>query len=225
MMRNRLWIVSILVLGLLLSGCAKKITRTADVSTGDFYSEEEFQSLQMDQRDAYCDELATELSALEDRSATADKGSDAGKANLDAAIARLASLQTRIDSRQDVIEKEIEYFESLPLKYQVVRGDCLWKISGKEKIYADPVKWTRIYRANRDQIKNPNLIYPEQVFSIPRDWPGAHEVIKGECLWRIAGYWEVYDNAVEWTKIYEANKDQIKDPDLIYPKQVFDIPR
>ncbi|OHD63740.1 MAG: hypothetical protein A2176_14480 [Spirochaetes bacterium RBG_13_51_14] len=45
---------------------------------------------------------------------------------------------------------------------------------------------------------------------------------KRDCLWRIAG--KVYRNARLWPLIYTANKDQIKDPDLIFPGQRFVIP-
>lgn len=45
---------------------------------------------------------------------------------------------------------------------------------------------------------------------------------KRDCLWRIAG--KVYNNARLWPLIYMANKDQIKDPDLIFPGQRFVIP-
>jgi nucleoid-associated protein YgaU len=45
---------------------------------------------------------------------------------------------------------------------------------------------------------------------------------KRDCLWRIAG--KVYNNAKLWPLIYIANKDQIKDPDLIFPGQRFVIP-
>lgn len=45
---------------------------------------------------------------------------------------------------------------------------------------------------------------------------------KRDCLWRIAHY--VYKNARLWPLIYSANKDKIKDPDLIFPGQKFLIP-
>ncbi len=45
-----------------------------------------------------------------------------------------------------------------------------------------------------------------------------------DCLWRIAEYKYIYDNPWKWSIIYKANKNQIKDPDLIYPGQVFGIP-
>ena len=49
--------------------------------------------------------------------------------------------------------------------YTVVKGDCLWKIA--KRFYGVGSKWTEIYNANKSKIKNPNLIYPGQVFAIP----------------------------------------------------------
>ena len=49
--------------------------------------------------------------------------------------------------------------------------DCLWNISKKPTIYDDPWKWPKIYVANRDQIKNPDLIYPREVLKIPENGP------------------------------------------------------
>ena len=50
--------------------------------------------------------------------------------------------------------------------YQVVRGDSLWKISGKPEIYSDPYQWPLIYKTNADQIKDADLIFPGQQFAI-----------------------------------------------------------
>ena len=44
----------------------------------------------------------------------------------------------------------------------------------------------------------------------------------GNSLWRIAA--KVYGSGFRYTEIYEANIDQIRDPNLIYPGQVFKIP-
>ncbi len=53
--------------------------------------------------------------------------------------------------------------------------DCLWNISKKPKIYDDPWKWPKIYVANRDQIKNPDLIHPKEVLKIPENGPLSKE--------------------------------------------------
>lgn len=52
--------------------------------------------------------------------------------------------------------------------YTVVRGDHLWGIAKKAEHYGNGFAWPMIYKANRDKIKNPDLIFPQQVFSIPK---------------------------------------------------------
>lgn len=114
------------------------------------------------------------------------------------------------------------YYED---NYQVKKGDYLSKISGYSFIYGDPNKWGIIYRANRDQIADPNVVSEGMDLKIPRGLPGSWKVYKGESLWKISSYPEVYGKGSKWTHIYRANKDQIKDPNLIYPEQIFSIPR
>jgi nucleoid-associated protein YgaU len=64
-------------------------------------------------------------------------------------------------------------------KYTVIKGDCLWKISGKSEIYSNPKFWPKIWEANEDgvisapahtpkKVTNPNLIYPGQVLRIQK---------------------------------------------------------
>lgn len=56
------------------------------------------------------------------------------------------------------------------------------------------------------------------------DFPPGRVVIiqPGDHLWRIAS--QRYGSGFQYTLIFEANKDQIRDPDLIYPGQVFTLP-
>jgi uncharacterized protein YidB (DUF937 family) len=49
--------------------------------------------------------------------------------------------------------------------YTVAAGDSLSKIA--KKVYGDANKWRKIFEANQDQIKNPDLIHPGQVLKIP----------------------------------------------------------
>lgn len=53
------------------------------------------------------------------------------------------------------------------ISYKVVRGDHLWGIAKKKEHYGNAFAWPIIYKANRDQIKDPDLIYPNQVFKVP----------------------------------------------------------
>ena len=54
--------------------------------------------------------------------------------------------------------------------------------------------------------------------------PGQSVVIQpGNNLWRLAR--RTYGRGIQYTLIFEANRDQIRDPDLIYPGQVFSLPQ
>jgi nucleoid-associated protein YgaU len=52
-----------------------------------------------------------------------------------------------------------------PRTYTVVAGDNLSKIA--KRFYGDANQWKRIFEANRDIIKNPDLIHPGQTLKIP----------------------------------------------------------
>jgi len=52
---------------------------------------------------------------------------------------------------------------------------------------------------------------------------GAVVVQPGNSLWRISR--RVYGHGIRYSVIYQANNDQIGDPDLIYPGQIFTIPK
>lgn len=53
--------------------------------------------------------------------------------------------------------------------------------------------------------------------------PGTVTVQPGNSLWRIARH--TYGSGFAYTVIYQANRNQIGNPDLIFPGQVFDIPK
>mgnify|MGYP000585917574 FL=1 len=70
--------------------------------------------------------------------------------------------------------------------------DCLWNISGKMEIYGDPLQWPKIWQANTDQIRNPDIIFPGQVLKIPPAGPKTPEEIKAE-----RRYWRLKRQAAE----------------------------
>jgi nucleoid-associated protein YgaU len=56
----------------------------------------------------------------------------------------------------------------------------------------------------------------------PSTAPKIYEVVSGDSLSKIAK--REYGNAGEWKRIFEANRDILKDPDKIYPGQKLKIP-
>ena len=59
-----------------------------------------------------------------------------------------------------------------PTTLIIKRSDNLWRIS--RQLYGQGIRWSTIYQANKDQIRNPRWIYPGQVFILPEgnvEWP------------------------------------------------------
>ena len=140
------------------------------------------------------------------------------------------SLLSEMQDKLAVIEGKISQLRaSLPKadfdEYTVIKGDYLWKIAGKDDVYDDPYQWIRIYTYNKDQIKDADLIYADQIFKIQKSCAdNEYLVVKNDWLAKIAGKAEIFNDPTKWTKILEANKDVIQDKDLIYPHQVLILP-
>lgn len=62
-----------------------------------------------------------------------------------------------------------------PATLIIRRGDNLWMIA--KRLYGKGIRYSTIYQANTDQIRNPDLIYPGQVFVVP----------EGDAAWRPVG--------------------------------------
>lgn len=78
---------------------------------------------------------------------------------------RLAQIQAEKERRK----KEKERPLPLPTHHTVKRGETLPLIAALPEVYNDPALWPLLYRANRDQIRDPKRIWPGQVLRIPRN--------------------------------------------------------
>lgn len=82
---------------------------------------------------------------------------------------KISALPEFFDRVHNQMQKSLDAWVDEPqvINYTVVKGDHLWGIARKPEHYGNGFAWPVIYRANRDQIKNPDLIYPNQTFKVP----------------------------------------------------------
>jgi len=112
--------------------------------------------------------------------------------------------------------------------------DYLWRDTGKvlkkaEKAAAkgDEAKAVKLANKARSQaemaVKQANYEGGIDRALPPIESAPTYAVERGDSLWGIAGKGDVYGNPYQWPLIYKANSDKIKDADLIFPGQEFDI--
>jgi nucleoid-associated protein YgaU len=119
----------------------------------------------------------------------------AGEGDIHAQIQTRTDDAARLNKEAEGVEFENKALEGQVMKVQKVHD--FWK-----NIIGDDMKFLELHKKG----------------------PGGHVVVEGECLWMIAGmeYGHPYD--YKWPLIYNANRDLIKDPDLIYPGWDLTIP-
>ncbi len=71
--------------------------------------------------------------------------------------------------------------------------------------------------------KKPIKLKPKKLYPVKKVGK-LYDVKKGESLWRIAGHKDVYNDPTKWQKIYQANKNKIANPNIVYPGQRLVIP-
>lgn len=103
-------------------------------------------------------------------------------------------------------------------------ADSRWRLAPPEAVEPGKHK-LRLDRLTKDGKPVARLELPFERVAVP---PGTGDgrrlvVVRGDNLWNIAR--AHYGHGMHHTVIYGANKDQIRDPDLIYPGQIFSLPK
>jgi nucleoid-associated protein YgaU len=70
------------------------------------------------------------------------------------------------DEEKSISKKTLVTDGVYTVQYNPRERDCLWRIA--RKVYARPELWTLIYIANKNTIKDPDLIFPGQRLIIPK---------------------------------------------------------
>ena len=115
------------------------------------------------------------------------------------------------------------YIDNEPIGGAVADADGRWEVRPKQPV-APGLHTLRV-----DQVEPPDARVVARVetpfsrASFAEAAPGSVVVQPGNSLWRIAR--RSYGEGVRYSVIFEANKEQIRDPDLIYPGQVFKLPK
>jgi soluble cytochrome b562 len=77
---------------------------------------------------------------------------------------RLMALDQRVMNLLDRLEKMVQIYTVGSWSRD---RDCLWNISRKSNIYGNAWLWPKIWQANRDKIRDPDIIHPGQRLQIP----------------------------------------------------------
>ena len=87
-----------------------------------------------------------------------------------------------------------------------------------------------VYTLRADQVTQAGKVVaraelPVQVSALPAEATDGRSIVvqPGNSLWRLAR--RTYGDGMLYTTIYTANREQIRDPDLIYPGQIFSLPQ
>ncbi len=108
-------------------------------------------------------------------------------------------------------------------------GTALVTVDGTWRLVPSQVIRPGLYTLRLDQVDAGGIVLSrlETPFSMadfenPAIGAGLVIVQPGNSLWRISR--RIYGSGIQYTDIFEANQDQIRDPDLIYPGQIFVVP-
>ncbi len=117
------------------------------------------------------------------------------------------------------------YLDNKPADVQKVTNNGQWKITLSdvpEGLYDLRVDSVDSAGAVTERVQSPFKREPTKLVANSDAQPSNVTIQPGYTLWALAE--KRYGSGARYVQIYDANRDRIKDPDLIYPGQVFDLP-
>ncbi|CAN5497197.1 hypothetical protein BH10BAC5_BH10BAC5_18480 [soil metagenome] len=188
--------------------------------------------LQMDEYTAKKSDLTNQLNSLNTdidglKKSLSSKDADVAKAESDlyasvgSTKSGVADFRKSFEEVEKIINSKSGKPEDAMAKFNMIKAS---------KIRCLPEFWDRFNAMEKkmmDWMKPGVVVQPS----------GMYTVVKGDCLWKIAGKKEIYGNSRMWPALWEANKTvtlapsaskrtptTIKNPNLIYPGQMLKVP-
>jgi nucleoid-associated protein YgaU len=115
------------------------------------------------------------------------------------------------------------YLDDKPLGRAVADAEGRWEVVPDESV-APGLHSLRVDQVDADGSVVASVETPFSRATLLTSLPEEDFVVvqPGNSLWRIAR--RSYGRGIRYTVIFEANREQIRDPDLIYPGQIFQVP-
>jgi nucleoid-associated protein YgaU len=92
-----------------------------------------------------------------------------------------------------------------------------------DKLFGDESGENRQAKADFSDVRSGSSSTAPSAQSQGGSFGRSYTVVAGDSLSKIAK--REYGDASKWQRIYEANRDKIQNPDLIYPGQVLNLPQ
>lgn len=175
---SMLWILALAVgialpAVLLNAGCGRSKQRVIDVSTGEYYTEDEIEQMSDGKRSKYCRDLEAERAAKQQE--FDEMTADLARTNEQITAARADRDQLErqliaVESDLRTLDDQLDEIKALPTTWKVRPGESLSSIAALPEIYNDVDKWWKLYEANKDKVPDPYFCFPDTVIVIPRDW-------------------------------------------------------
>jgi len=169
--------------------------------------------------------LSDEISALQSQSSKLDGDYEKCLDELYALVGsdkeKAAAFRAEIESAEAKADELMRLSDADLMSRSSEVNDLATKVKGlwENKLSLIPEFWDRLTALN-EKVKNlqTTLAGAGKTYTVGT-WQRNRD-----CLWNISKKKDIYNNPWMWPKIWQGNRDQIKDPDVIHPGQKLKIP-